>query len=388
MNIINQARYICLYDVNIQNTYGRYWNHMHRVVFGSMGSMKPRSGSYNDPWHSQLNPAMNLPELRQIPDRLSDLLDHRAIELFQVAKSQHKGIYIMWSGGIDSTVVLTAFLKNLSKADTEILTVVLTDESIIEHPNYYTRFIKDQIKIVSYYDLIVDGKFLDENIILTGDPADALFGPSSGMYSHMVPNNEHLRPFKDHTKTIGYCIDRAGFDALRQYKLIGFGKWYAQKITDNLLEVQPPGVESIADWWWWHYINFKWESSIWRPLIRRKIGALDDVITDNQINDFVDDTFFNTVKFQQWSFTNLKTLIGNDLANHKQIPKQYIYEFDQDDDYLINKKKSESVPASDHFRTMTEHKPILWDKNWVGYYGHQHPKLLEECIEHLEQYKG
>ena len=81
-------------------------------------------------------------------------------------------------------------------------------------------------------------------------------------------------------------------------------------------------------------------------------------------------------------------LIGNDLANHKQIPKQYIYEFDQDDDYLINKKKSESVPASDHFRTMTEHKPILWDKNWVGYYGHQHPKLLEECIEHLEQYKG
>ena len=68
---------------------------MHRVVFGSMGSMKPRSGSYNDPWHSQLNPAMNLPELRQIPDRLSDLLDHRAIELFQVAKSQHKGIYIM-----------------------------------------------------------------------------------------------------------------------------------------------------------------------------------------------------------------------------------------------------------------------------------------------------
>lgn len=388
MDIIQQAKYICLYDVNIQNIHGRYWNHMHRMIVGSMGSMRPRSGSYTDPWNSQLSSKMSLPELKQIPDSLTDLLDQRALELFDIATAQQKRIYIMWSGGIDSTVVLTSFLKNLSGADSKIITVVLTEESIAEHPIYFNKYIKDQLEVISYYDLVIDNKFLEEGMVLTGDPADALFGPSAGMYEHMIPTLDHLRPYRDCTKAISYVIDKNRFNTIRQYKLPGFGLWYAQKITDNLLEVQPPGIETIADWWWWHYINFKWESSIWRPLIRRKISAIDDVLSQAQLDDFVDHTFFNTTKFQQWSYSNLKTLIGNDVANHKRIPKKYIYEFDHNDDYFYNKRKSESVPPTDHFKSMTERKPILWDRNWVGYYGAQHPDLLNHCIEHLEQYKG
>jgi len=125
-----------------------------------------------------------------------------------------------------------------------------------------------------------------------------------------------------------------------------------------------------------------------RPIIRRKISKYNEPLEPEQIANFNRDTYFNTEKFQLWSFTNLKNLVGNDIANHKREPKQYIYEFDKDEDYFRNKKKVESVPASDNYLTMLTHRPILWDKNWVGYYANRNRDVLVACTDHLYRYKG
>jgi len=389
MELIQQSKYICMYDLGIKNHYGRFWNHMHRVIVGSMGSNKPRSGTYTTPWNNELDPTMALPVLRHIPDTLSDIADQRAIELATIAQQQNKKIYIMWSGGIDSTFVLVSFLKNLSVADHAMLAVVLTKESIDEAPVFYKDHIENKLEVIRYHSFVVDNYFLkSQGIVLSGDPADAIFGPSSGMYTHMMHDRGHLRSFRDHTKIIGNSIDQLRQESIRRYNLTGFGQWYAHKVTKNLLEVNPPEVETIADWWWWHYINLKWESSMVRPIIRRKISKYNEPLEQQQISNFNRDTFFNTEKFQMWSFTNLKTLIGNDVATHKAAPKQYIYEFDKNEDYYKNKKKIESVPASDNYESSLTHRPILWDKNWVGYYGDRSRDVLVACTEHLYRYKG
>lgn len=366
----------------IQNKYGRYWSYMHKVVFAHMGVMRPRCGSYKDPWNSKIDPVMALPELTHIPDCLEDLFDARAIELFNTAKLQNKRIYMMWSGGIDSTAVLVSFLRNLSESDLKILTVVLTQQSVDENPEFYQHHVHGKLDTLDYYDFHLGEEFLSTNIVLTGDPGDCIFGPSVGMYADFIPDGKHLRSFKDSTNLIAFSIEKRSQHVIKKFDLQGFGKWYVQKVTDNLIEVNPAGVETLADWWWWHYVNLKWETSIWRPLVRRKYNYLDQPLTDQTINSFVQNTFFNTSKFHQWSYTNLKNLVGSDIKNHKRGPKQYIYDFDRNRAYFENKTKLESVPARDNLVT----KPAYWNWHWQGQY--LTPELEQTIVDVLEQYKG
>ena len=168
----------------------------------------------------------------------------------------------------------------------------------------------------------------------------------------------------------------------------GFGRWYANKIANNLLEVAPDGVETISDFWWWHYYNFKWEFSIWRHVFRRKgNGHETEPLSAQSMQRIVDHTFFNTDKFQQWSYSNLRNHIGKDLSTHKMEVKRYIYELDHNDLYLTHKIKMESTPAYNQASILQLRRPMLWDQNWVGYY-HDHPQLHSECINLLESYKG
>jgi hypothetical protein len=382
MNFENNRIVILQNPTAIQNVYGRYWSYMHRVVFAHMGVMRPRSGSYSDPWNSRLDPVMALPELKHIPDCLSDLFDQRALELFAKAKEENKRIYMMWSGGIDSTAVLVSFLRNLSNADLGILTVVLTQESIDENPNFYTQHIAGKLDTLDYYNFHLGEEFLSSNIVLTGDPGDCIFGPSVGMYAHLMHDKKHLKSFKDSANLIAFSIEKRSQNVIKQAQLQGFGLWYTKKVTENLLEVNPEGVETLADWWWWHYVNLKWETSIWRPLVRRKYNYLDQPLTEHTINNFVRNTFFNTDRFHQWSYTNLRTLVGNDIKNHKRGPKQYIFEFDKNTTYFENKTKMESVPARDNIAN----KPAYWNWQWQGQY--LNPELEESIVETLEQYKG
>ena len=155
-----------------------------------------------------------------------------------------------------------------------------------------------------------------------------------------------------------------------------------------MLEVAPPGVDTIGDWWWWHYYNFKWEFSIWRYVFRRKCnGHEKESLSENDIKQIVDHTYFNTPKFQQWSYTNLKNHIQTDLKSHKLQAKQYIYELDHNQLYFDRKTKFESVPTYNQGSLLRLNKPFLWSHNWTGHYPDE-PYLKLACIDMLESYKG
>ena len=385
MNFEDNRIVILHHPPKISNTYGRYWSWMHHIILAHMGVMKPRSGSYTDPWNSKLDPLMKLPPLIHINDKLHDLMDARALELFHKAKATNRRIYIMWSGGIDSTGVLVSFLRNLSTEDQKILTVVYSEESIKENRRFWNTYINNKLDILNYFNFHIDLKFLQQGIVLTGDPGDAIFGPSSGMYADLIPSGKHRESFKDHTNHIAYSIEKRVIHLVKHHNVLGIGKWYAQKVTDNLLEVKPYGVESVADWWWWHYINLKWETSIWRPLVRRKTN-LTEQFDSETIAEFAGNTFFNTVKFQQWSYSNLPYLIGNDVKNHKKEIKKYIFDFDHDEEYFINKTKFESLPGRVLASSGKTGKPAYWHWDWTGQ--HENPELVSEIVAKLEDYKG
>jgi len=386
MNYIDQFRHSRQVNINypilnsqLNNLNGKYWNCISQPII-AVNDIRARIGSISNPWNAKSSSLMVPPELKYIKNSLADLLDARAVEINNIAQATNKKIAILWSGGIDSTTIVTSFIKNLSTVDLSNITIFLTPSSVSENHAFFRKFILPNFVYKSYYDLDVTNDFLDTHILLHGDPGDCLFGPSIPMYQHLLPDAGHLKPWRDNLQDIIDGIDMRSNRFPNIPK--GFGNWYANKISQNLLEVEPDGVDTISDWWWWHYFNFKWEFSIWRPFSFMRTNLFDPISIKN-INFYAEYTFMNTAEFQLWSYTNLKTHVGRDLQNHKIQAKQYIFELDSNSTYFDYKTKVDSMPKF----WSKDLRPMFYDDHWIGHYLTE-PGVKETAIELLENFKG
>ena len=361
------------------NIYGRYWESISKVIFG-FDDARARSGTFTTPWDAPSSRLFVPPTLIYIPDTLSDLLDQRAIELNNTAKESNKRIIILWSGGIDSTSVVSAFIKNLAPQDLKNILICCTASSIMENIYFYQKYIVPNFACIHYTTLDITNEFLSSNMVLHGDPGDCLYGPSLLMYEQLLSDKLHLKPWKDNLYSIATNIDHKA----KQIHGIpdGFAQWYADKITNNLLEVQPLGVDTVSDWWWWHYYNFKWEFSIWRPLFKMRKNV-QQPLNKNSIESYVTNTFMNTDKFQLWSYSNLKTHVGTSKQDHKKQAKQYIFELDHNAHYFDFKIKVNSSP--DYW--LNKIRPVYYDQDWGAHYLNE-PGVAETATELLENFKG
>ena len=365
-------------EISISNRYGKYWNFIRDHIYG-IDDLRARSGSFTTPWAAHIDTLFTPPPLVYIPDRLSDLLDNRAIELNNIAKESNKKLILMWSGGIDSTSVVSAFIKNLSKQDLKNILICLSSDSILENTNFYLSHISPNFEYISYYDIEVSDAFLADNILVHGDPGDCIYGPSLAMYKNLISDGRHLQPWRNNLPNI---INEINAVNLNTNIPDGFANWYVDKITTNLLEVGPEGVDSVSDWWWWHYFNFKWEFSVSRPFFNMRSNLKSSINHDNFLF-YVGNTFFNTPKFQQWSYSNLKTHVGNTMQDHKIQAKKYIFELDNNEEYFCTKTKTASKPAKRSSRI----KPVFYDNNWVAH-DMDEPGVWDTMIELLENYQG
>ena len=374
-------------NTKIRNTRGRFWLAQRYIVM-AVTDLRARSGRFETPWNAVTDPLFHLPPLIHISDRLSDIVDQRAIEINQLARAQNKRIMIMWSGGIDSTLVVSSFIKNLDASDLKNVTVILTLNSIAENYNFFRNQISGKINCVSWLTVDFTNEFLSKNIVLHGDPGDCLFGPSVSMYEPLMPERKHLESYKQHLGFIAQYIEERNKEAVLKFNVSGIGKWYCERITQNLEESAPDGINNVADWWWWHYINFKWQYSLMRPVFRRKTNGSELLPTTREnIESYCRTSFFNTDRFQQWSYSNLPYHVGNDRRNHKRQAKDYIYELDRDQVYKTYKTKIESVPVYDDSAYFLTKRPLLWSNDWVGYHT-EYPGLSEACVLQLEKFRG
>lgn len=370
-----------------QNPYGTYWQILPALLLG-VSDIRARSGKFTTPWNAPSNPFYSMPKFKFIDDTFSDLLDRRAIEIFSRAKNQNKRVALFWSGGIDSTCVLVSFLKNLSKTDCENFSIICNINSILENYDFYLRFISNKIHCMHYNQLDVNNDLLDKYILIHGDPGDCLFGPSISMYRYFIDRGEHLEPWRNHLNRMAELLDptpKHGIDAP------GFGRWYVDKITRNLEESgQSDYISTIADWWWWTYYNFKWEFSCQRPFFYTKRN-FDKGISIDRLEEYSKNVFFNTEKFQQWTYSNLKNHVDKNFTVHKKPAKDYIFEFTKDDVYKKNKIKTDANSGNFDYK-INFRFPIVYDQNWVGYRldrRSENSRLLLKTIHlFLENYKG
>lgn len=367
----------------VKNIHGANYLALCRLLFGTI-ELRARSGTFSTPYHTNIQPGYELFKLRFIDDKLSDLYDARAIEIFNYAKKSNRKINICWSGGIDSTSILTSFLKNLSNNDLEIVHVLCTGSSLLENYDFYKNFLSKKIKCSNYESVTLSNEFLDKNILLHGDPGDCLFGCSLSMYRDFISRQEHLEPWKKHYKTMIEDLNNRG--QVFSTKTSTFGTWLVKKISDNIEEVgQSDYVSTVADWWWWSYFNFRWQVEAERMLLFMRLkNSFFGPISKSNLKIFQEYNFFNSEKFQLWSYSNLKKLISNDITKHKIEPKKYIFEFTKNEIYTKNKVKTGIVNPNMKNKKNIQ-MPYFFDEDWKG---EKTPEIYEMLKMLLEKYKG
>jgi hypothetical protein len=92
----------------------------------------------------------------------------------------------------------------------------------------------------------------------------------------------------------------------------------------------------------------------------------DNFFLTNQTDTKVEDTigFYDNYEFEAFMYFNPQLIIENryDYRTHKNFMKKYIFEFDKNEDYFVNKSKSNSI----QFAWYTLKKIIMRDMRWIA----------------------
>jgi hypothetical protein len=261
-----------------------------------------------------------------------DVTIKRANELL-IASKKYNRTFVFYSGGIDSTTVLSAIIKYWLPVDLSCITIVLNQHSIDENINFYHTYIKDKFTTVSTNDFFNEAKFDNNSLYVTGDLGDPLMSHDGIVDFDKEFPGIHNKPFRKNIDPIikYFAQNTSKNDGVQAYT----------EICKSLASLNYE-VETVYDFLW--FINFAWgwDIDIYQPLWYWRMGP------NTNTKQFLEENFFlwfNTREYQDWSIntigTDLKISGGLDMS--KYALKKFIYEFNGDSDYFKHKMHEGSV---------------------------------------------
>ena len=281
-----------------------------------------------------------------------EITDLRLTQL--IRQRNDKRWLLLWSGGIDSMVIITSILKNLSKDALSNIDIACNRISIYEHPKFFYKYIEPNFTLLDSSNLKLTDRLLQKYYIIDGEPADQLFG---GIASRSFTETSVLKNWRtDPDEMLDFMakkVDRP------------FAEWFYQTTSENIVSTDVP-VETYYDFFWWTFFNYSWASIKLRPLQYQTSMS----ITSAQLyfDNFIH--WFNTVEYQKWSLVNrVGVKYGANIGERKLASKKYIYDFDHDEYYFKFKVKMESVSRevpgqkSKYFCMLDDYTRLTLDKD-------------------------
>jgi hypothetical protein len=276
---------------------------------------------------------MSMPEYNEnFKKNWAEITDERCQQL--LSQYNDKPWLILWSGGIDSTMMLTSVLKNFSKEELKQVHIGLNRVSVYENPKFYYDHIRPNFHQLDSTTLVVDSDLLNQYYIMTGEPADQLY--TAGL---TVPRMM-LNKFSDLDRNLftdpDGLIDQLATDLDKK-----FAHWFYELVVENIKSVDVP-VETYADFNWWFTFNLNWIPAKIRNnrfLPHKTAQAHQDFL-----NNFI--LWFDTHDYQRWAMKldNRRNGVKNGahIGQYKLPMKQYIFEFDHNEYYFNFKLKNSS----------------------------------------------
>ncbi len=271
-----------------------------------------------------------IPKLVPFTKTFADVCNERAQSLFALARKLDAPIYVSWSGGIDSTTVLSAFLMNGNSEDIERLVVLLSEDSINEYPDFYARHIRGKLKcesmslfpyIMGTHAMVVGGECSDQ-IFGSDVSVKLMLAKGPGIIHEPYQREVFLEFFQgiiQDPKTTELCVN----------------------LFETINRKSPVALRTNFDMLWWVSFCGKWQFCATRMLAYTAKRNVQGIRGDYLGSRF--QQFFNTQDFELWSMNNLDKRIKDTWSTYKYPAKDYIYEFTKDNDYRINKMKRGSL---------------------------------------------
>lgn len=288
---------------------------------------------------------LNIYPTHPISLSFSDICDNRSLEILEQATNYEK-VYCFYSGGLDSTTLLTSILKNWNTQDLEKLIVVLNEHSIGEYPLFYETYIKDKLNTIST-NLFYSSQLLmnEKHLYVTGEPGGYTLAPIClKKYDSLYPNS-YLQDWQSNKD-----------------KLILF---YDNNINvfEEICSLLPKHFVTVFDFLFWVTFNYNYTASLYYlPIMIGKLDAGVDVkswVSNNNIS------YYNTVDFQNWAmYTPTDVKIGT-IDEIKLPMRKYILDFTNDMSYYLTKT---IVPSTSKNSKFFSRVPIGIDSDYNIYY--------------------
>lgn len=287
-----------------------------------------RTGTITFPVH--VESLFPMPKFRPINKTYEDICNERAVELLKHADDHQLPVRVFYSGGIDSTLVTVSLIKNATPAQKENITILMSEESIAENPNFYKEHIRGKLKTDS--SVMFPNVLGQKCLIVNGEHNDQLIGSDA----------------------VGALIRSFGPDVVHQpYDRALFAAFFGPKLgnesdTNLFLDLfeklknnAPVPIETNYDYLWWINFALKWQTVSMRLLPftpTRNTGKIDrDYFFTNYM------PFYRTEDFQLWSMNNRDKRMKESWNSYKWVSKEVIYDFTKDAEYRDTKQKKGSL---------------------------------------------
>ncbi len=285
------------YYLPCYSKYHDFWQYL-CFIYGGLILDRTDTLKLGDFEYKTLTP---IPEFVPFNKTFAEVCNSRASELVAKAVTNNTKINVMWSGGIDSTTAVVAFLRNNFKQHIHLL---LNEKSINEYPWFYENVIKREH--ISHSIVARPKDHLHYSCVnVTGEIGDQVFGSA------------------------------AFFDAHNKGKLFSKPEEYYDPAFLDAMSEQvkhcPYDLKETKDYMWWVNFSMKYQNVQLRiyPTIFMPYGGIDH--------------FFDTEEFQQWSMNNPDKKIRDTLESYKWPAKDYIFDYTKDEPYRQSKLKVGSL---------------------------------------------
>jgi hypothetical protein len=288
----------------------------------------------------------------------TQITDERANEIKKSIQKENKKFCVLYSGGIDSLLITTALLKNLSKEELKNVCFYCNTASVIENPKFYKKYIDGKFVTINSTKYLTEDVIAMGYTIISSMAGDTLCGSRSwgdlhnnlyyyikelsiaskqNIINHwpMAHNPDvHYTLFKD--LIISFYVGLYADGDFNKAKILG--EIYYDKIQKNIQTSDVP-VHSLFDFFWWNLFNIKYINIAVRTYTHDNFKNDFEYIDKNMLD------WYNTVDYQKWSMVNNnngeKIHIDVNFAQSslKWCAKKYIYDFDKNDWYLYYKQK-------------------------------------------------
>lgn len=306
------------------------------------------------PWPIKIKDKFKMPSYELAFNKTwQQVTDERAEEVAQSIRQHNKKFSILYSGGIDSTLITVALLKNLSKEELRNISFYCNTASIMENPILYKKHIHEKFETINSTEYLIEDVIKKGYTVISSGSGDVLCGSQNWLdlqynfhYYMKSLSTESKRNINNNWKkatdpTVHYSVFKDLI--MSQYNGRGdnnLGEQYYIKMEKNIKTSSVP-IQSLYDHYWWNLFNLKYIH------LSGELNMIDNF--KMSFDDIERNTFdwYNNSDYQQWSMVNNHTgeKINFTGSTLKLCVKKYIHEFDKNDWYFYFKTK---IPSNEN----------------------------------------